>query len=166
MQDPTADPPRRVLFDTRADMEAALLVLIGRARRLLRVAAADLSVFALDAVRPVAAMREVLLAHPDNRIQLLADDTAWLDTRAPRLRGLQRDFSHALLLRRADPQDPVGQDMMVLGDELDALQLQPTIGIVGELWCRNAPYAQPLIAAFDRRWEHASHNLPARPLGL
>ena len=166
MSNHATDPPQRVLFSTRAELQAALLLLIGRTRRALRCAAADLSVFALDEVEPVAAMRRLLLAHPENRIQLLVDDTAWLDTRAPRLRNLQRDFLHALLIRRADPQDPIEQDMVVLGDDLDALRLQPTVGITGELWCHNSPFAQPLLAAFDRRWEHASHNLPARPLGL
>ena len=166
MQERDTDPPKRVPFDTRADMHSALLLLLGRAQRTLRLAASDLSVFALDSVQPIAAMREMLLAHVENRIRLLVDDTTWLDTQAPRLRSLQTDFSHSLLVRRADTQDPVETEVVALGDDLDALQLKPTIGIVGELWCRNRPYAQPLIAAFDRRWEHAAHNLPARPLGL
>jgi hypothetical protein len=166
MPDRNADPPQRLRFSSRAEMQEALQLLLGRTRRVLRCAAPDLSVFALDEVKPVAAMRELLLAHPENRILLLADDTTWLDTRAPRLRGLQRDFSHALLIRRADPQDPIEEDMVVVGDDLDALRLQPTIGIVGELWCRNNPFAQPLLSVFDRRWEHASHNLPSQPLGL
>lgn len=166
MSNPSADPPQRALISSRAELQAALLLLIGRARRELRCAAADMSVFALDAVEPVGAMRHLLLAHSENRIRLLVDDSTWLDSRAPRLRNLQRDFPHALLMRRADSQDPVGQDMVALGDELDALRLQPAIGTVGELWCHNNPFAQPLLAAFDRRWEHASHNLPVSPLGL
>jgi hypothetical protein len=166
MQDRTSDPPQRVLLSSRVELDAALLLLIGRAHRLLRVAASDLSILALDGVHPVQGLRRLLLAHPENRVRLLVDDMAWLDTRAPRLRGLQRDFSHALLIRCADPQDPVGQDVVALGDELDALRLQPTVGIVGELWCLNNPFAQPLLAAFDRRWEQASHNQPVRPLGL
>ncbi len=166
MPDRASDPPQRLLFSTRAEMDAALLRLIGRARRALRFAAADLSVFALDGVQLVTALRQWLLAHPNNRIRMMADDPTWLDTRAPRLRSLQRDFSHALLLRQADAQDPVGEDVVALADDIDALRLQPTIGIAGELWSNNQPFAQPLIAAFDRRWEHATHNLPVGPLGL
>lgn len=160
------DPPQRLLIGSRADLEAALLHLIGRARRQLRFAAADLSVLALAEMRPVAAIRAVLLAHPSNRVQFLVDDMVWLDTRAPRLRALQREFSHALLIRCADSQDPVGHDVVGIGDDLDALRLQPTIGILGEMWCHHSPFAQPLIAEFDRRWEHASHNQPSQPLGL
>ena len=166
MQEPPSDPPQRLLIGSRAELEAALLLLIGRTRRQLRIAAADLSVLALSNVQPTTAMRAVLLAHPSNRIHLLVDDKTWLDTRAPRLRSLQRDFSHALLIRCADPQDPVGHDVVAIGDDLDALRLQPTVGILGELWCHHGPFAQPLLTEFNRRWEHASHNQPSQPLGL
>ena len=166
MHDVPFDPPQRLRIESRAELEAALLLLIGRARRQLRMAAADLSVLPLGSVQAVTAMRAVLLAHPRNRIHLLVDDMAWLDARVPRLRNLQRDFSHALRIRCADPQDPVGHDVLALGDDLDALHLQPTVGILGEMWCHNGPYAQPLIAGFDRRWEHASHDQPSQPLGL
>lgn len=166
MQALAPDPPQRTLIGSRADLEAALLVMITRARQRLRFAAVDLSVLALGEVRPVAALRAVLLADAYNRIQLLVDDMAWLDTRAPRLRGLQRDFPHALLIRCADPQDPVGHDVVAIGDDRDALRLQPTIGILGEMWCHHGPFAQPLGTEFDRRWEHASHNQPSQPLGL
>jgi hypothetical protein len=166
MQDVPFDPPQRVLIGSRAELEAALLLLIGRARRQLRIAAADLSALSLGNLQPVTAMRTALLAHPGNRIHLLVDDMTWLDTRAPRLRGLQRDFPHALLIRCADSQDPVGHDVVAIGDDRDALRLQPTVGVVGELWCHHSPFAQPLLAEFDRRWEHASHNQPAQPLGL
>jgi hypothetical protein len=166
MQDVPLDPPQRLMIGSRAELEAALLLLLARARRQLRLAAADLSVLALGDLQPVAAMRDVLLADRGNRIHLLVDDMSWLDTRAPRLRSLQRDFSHALLIRCADAQDPVGHDVVAIGDDVDALRLQPTIGILGEMWCHHGPFAQPLIAAFDRRWEHASHNQPSQPLGL
>lgn len=166
MQEPPSDPPQRLLIGSRAELEAALLLLIGRTRRQLRIAAADLSALALGDVQPVTAMRAALLADASNRIHLLVDDMAWLDTHAPRLRNLQRDFSHALLIRCADPQDPVGHDVVAIGDDRDALRLQPTVGILGELRCQHGPFARPLITEFDRRWERASHNEPSQPLGL
>ena len=166
MDEPPSDPPQRMLIGSRADLQAALLHLIGRARRQLRFAAADLSALALGDERPATALREMLLGRPGNRIRLLVDDMAWLDARAPRLRSLQRDFSHALLIRCADVQDPVGHEVVAIGDDADALRLQPTVGIVGELWCHHGPFAQPLASEFDRRWEHASHDQPSQPLGL
>ncbi len=166
MEEVRPDPPQRLLIGSRAELEAALLLLIGRARRQLRIAAADLSVLGLGGLLPVTAMRAVLSAHAGNRIRLLVDDMAWLDAQAPRLRSLQRDYSHALLIRCADAQDPVGHDVVAIGDDIDALRLQPTVGVLGELWCHHGPFAQPPLTEFDRRWEHASHNQPAQPLGL
>ncbi len=166
MQDTPVDRPQRVLVSSRAELHTALQVLIGRTRRRLRCLASDLSVLALSDMRTVAALREVLLAHVDNRVQLLVDDMAWLDTQAPRLRNLQRDFPHALHIRCADPQDPVGEDVVAIADDRDALRLQPTVGITGELWCNNVPFVQPLASGFDRRWQRGAHDQPVAPLGL
>jgi hypothetical protein len=166
MNEPVADPPRQSAIGSRAELEAALLQLIGRARLQLRIASADLSVLALGDMRPVDAMRAMLVTHPTSRIHLLVDDMAWLDARAPRLRSLQRSFSHSLLIRRSDRQDRVGHDVVAIADDRDALRLQPTVGIRGELWCDSGTIARPLISEFDRRWERATHNQPSQPLGL
>ena len=166
MDETPTDVPQRELINSRADLQAALLRLIGRARRQLRFAASDLSVLGLGDLQPVTALREMLRNHPRNLVRVLVDDMTWLDARAPRLRALQRSFPHALLIRRADQHDPVGRDVVAAGDDLDALRLQPTTAIRGEFWCHHGPFAQPLVREFDRRWEHASHNQPAQPLGL
>lgn len=151
---------------SRPELAAALLALAGRARRELRFAAADLSVLALDALPLVEALRRMLLAGQRNTVRLLADDIGWLDTGAPRLRALQRAFPHALLIRCTDPQDPVGHDVLALGDDADALRLLPATGVGGELRCGDAHFVRPLREEFDRRWEHATHNQPVKPLGL
>ncbi len=166
MDEPAIDPPQRRVISSRAELAEALLHLIGRARRQLRFAAADLSVFELSGVQATASMRRLLVAQRTGRVLLLVDDMSWLDSRAPRLRALQRDFPHALLIRKADSQDAVGHDVVAIGDATDALRLQPTLGTLGELWCNNGPFAQPLLSEFDRRWERASHNQAAQPLGL
>ncbi len=97
---------------------------------------------------------------------MLVDDATWLETRAARLRLLQRRFAHALELRVASDEDPVGEDACVLVDDHVSLELRATRSTSGALWLRNKPHAQPLISAFDRRWNAAGHNLPASPLGL
>jgi hypothetical protein len=166
MDEPGIDPPQRRMITSRAELAEALLHLIGRARRELRFAAADLSVFELSGVQATASLRKLLVTQRTGWIHLLVDDMRWLDSRAPRLRALQRDFPHALLIRQTDPQDAVGEDVVAIGDAADALRLQPTLGTLGELWCNNGPFVQPLLSEFDRRWERASHNQAAQPLGL
>ena len=161
--DPT---PQRVLIDSREELHEAVRVALGSGRRVVRALHRDLSVFDLSSIAATESLRQLLLGDRSARIRLLVDDAAWLETRAPRLRLLQRRFPHALELRVASDEDPVGEDACVLVDEHASLELRATRTTSGSLWLHHAPHAQPLIAAFDRRWNAAGHNLPASPLGL
>lgn len=161
------DPaPQRVLITSREELHQAVAVALRVARRTLRVLHRDLSVFDLSSIDATEAISRLLLGDRLARVRMLVDDPAWLDTRAARLRLLQQRFPHALELRAASPDDPVGDDALVLGDDHATLDLRPTPVARGDLWLHNKPHAQPSIAAFDRRWEAASHNLPVSPLGL
>ena len=111
-------------------------------------------------------LSKFLLAHRSARVRLLVDDSIWLDTRAARLRALQLRFPLALELRVASNDDPVGDDALLIADDATVLDMKPTAQARGDLWLNNKPHAQPLIAAFARRWEAAAHNLPVVPLGL
>ena len=161
------DPaPQRVLITSREELHQAVGVALRVARRTVRVLHRDLSVFDLSSVDATEALARLLLADRNSRVRLLADDPAWLDTRAARLRLLQQRFPHALELRVASQDDPVGDESQVLADDHAALELRPAPTARGDLWLHNKPHAQPRIAAFDRRWNAASHNLPVSPLGL
>ena len=161
------DPaPQRVLITSRVELHQAVGVAVRVAHRMLRCMHRDLSVFDLSSIDATGGISRLLLADRNARVRMLADDPAWLDTRAARLRLLQQRFPHALELRVASPDDPVGDDAHVLADEHATLDLRPTPTARGDLWLHNKPHAQPRIAAFDRRWEAASHNLSVSPLGL
>jgi hypothetical protein len=161
------DPaPQRVLITSREELHQAVGVAIRVATRTLRFLHRDLSVFDLSSIDATEAISRLLLGDRNARVRLLVDDPAWLDTRAARLRLVQKRFPHALELRVASEDDPVGDDAQVLADDHTVLDLQPTRTARGDLWLRNGPHAQPRIAAFDRRWEAGSHNLPVSPLGL
>jgi hypothetical protein len=161
------DPaPQRVLIASREELYEAVRIALRSGQRTVRALHRDLSVFDLSSIAATESLRELLLGDRSARIRLLVDDAAWLETRAARLRLLQRRFAHALELRVASDEDPVGEDACVLVDDHAALELQATRTTSGSLWLHNTPHAQPLIAAFDRRWNAAGHNLPASPLGL
>ena len=118
-----------------------------------------------------AQQRERLLAAESpplrvGEVRLLVDDASWLETRAPRLRLLQRRFPHALELRVASTGDPVGDDAVLLADDHAMLELKPTPAPTGDLWLHHRPHAQTRLSAFERRWEAGGHNLPVAPLGL
>jgi hypothetical protein len=161
------DPaPRRVLIGSREELHEAVRVALGAGRRTVRALHRDLSAFDLSSIAATESLRQLLLGDRSARIRLLVDDAAWLETRAARLRLLQRRFPHALELRVASSEDPVGEDAGVFVDDHASLELRATRTTGGSLWLHHKPHAQPLIAAFDRRWNAAGHNLPASPLGL
>jgi len=163
----TGDPtPQRVLIASREELHEAVRIALGSGHRTVRALHRDLSVFDLSSIAATDSMRQLLLGDRGARIRMLVDDAAWLETRAARLRLLQRRFAHALELRVASDEDPVGEDACVLVDDHASLELRATRTTSGALWLHNKPHAQPLIAAFDRRWNAAGHNLPASPLGL
>lgn len=161
------DPsPQRVLITSREELHQAVGVAIRASRRTLRVLHRDLAVFNLASLDAIEGLGRLLLGSRSARVRLLVDDAHWLETGAARLRLLQQRFPHALEMRVASPDDPVGDDAGMLADDHLALELRPTAAARGDLWIHNKPHAQPLIAAFDRRWEAGAHNLAVIPLGL
>jgi hypothetical protein len=161
------DPaPQRALITSRAETREAVLLAIRAGQRLLRCLHSTLAPFELSSVAATAQLERLLLADRSASVRLLVDNTSWLDTRAARLRLLQRRFPHALQMRMASSDDPVGEDAAIFADAGVSLRLEATPLVRGDLWLNNAPHAQPLIAAFDRRWSAAAHNLPVVPLGL
>lgn len=162
----TGESPERALITSRAETLEATRIALGLARRHVRCLHRDLSVFDLAGVAPTEALQRLLLSHRLARVQLLADDAGWLESHAARLRTLQRRFSHALEIRIASSDDPVGDDTCLLVDDHAALVLKPTATARGDLWLYNKPHAQPLLTAFERRWNAGGHNLAVVPFGL
>lgn len=161
------DPaPQRALISSRSEAQEAVIVAIAAGQRILRCLHVDLAPFELSSIAAVGQLNRLLLSHRMAQVRLLVDDATWLEARAARLRQLQQRFPHALLMRVASTDDPVGDDAAIIADSAVALRLEPTPVAHGDLWLNNAPHAQPMIAAFDRRWDAAAHNLPVVPLGL
>jgi hypothetical protein len=163
---PDSGAPQRALITSRAETVEATLLALALARRTVRCQQRDLSPFDLAGRAAEGELRRLLLAHRQARVRLLVDDATWLETRAPRLRALQRQFSHALELRVAAADDPVGDDAVLLVDDHIALELKPSATARGDVWLHHPARVQPLAAAFDRRWESGGHNLAVAPLGL
>jgi hypothetical protein len=162
----THGAPERALITSRAETHEAVLIALGVAERTIRCLHRDLGVFDLGSVAAEERLHRLLLSHRSARVRMLVDDATWLESQAPRLRALQRRFPHALEMRVAATDDPVGDDTILLADDHAALELKPTTVARGDLWLHNKPHAQPLAAAFERRWNAGGHNLAVVPLGL
>ncbi len=163
---PEGDTPQRVLLPSRADIVPAVQALLKRALREVRCLHHDLAPFELSQSATVEALHKLMLTSRQTRARLLVDDIAWLDTHAARLRLLQRQFAHAIEMRCASTDDPVGDDAALIVDQTHLLVLHRSPNGVGEIWLNSEPRVQPLRTAFDRRWDAAAHNLPVDPLGL
>lgn len=158
--------PERALITSRTETHEAVLIALSMAQRWVRCLHRDLGVFDLGSVAVEEHLNRLLLSHRSARVQLLVDDDTWLNTRAPRLRALQRRFAHALEMRVASEDDPVADDAWVLIDDHTVIELKPTAAARGDLWTHNKPRVQPLLASYVRRWDAAGHNLAVVPLGL
>ena len=161
-----SDTPQRVLLGARDEVRAALLGVLGAAQREVRIMARDLSVFGLDQGEIVATFERLLMSNRRARVRLLADDIQWIEARAPRLKRLQRSFTHALQIRVAAHEDAVGDEACLLVDSDTSLRLEHTARARGEVWLHNETRLQPLGAIFERRWDAAAHDLAVAPLGL
>jgi hypothetical protein len=158
--------PQRVVLQSRADIMPAVLGVLRRARRELCCLHHDLSAFELAQPATVDALHMFLHHSRTARLRLLMDETDWLDTHAARLRLLHRQLPHAIEMRRAITDDPVGDDAALIADDAHLLVLNRSAHGVGEIWFNSRPRVQPLLTGFDRRWDAGAHNLPASPLGL
>ena len=158
--------PERALITSQADCGDAVRIVLGSATRLLRAIHADLSLFDLSSVANVQQLERLLLGHRSARVRLLVDRSEWLESRSARLRLLQRHYSHALELRVASTDDPVGDEACVIADNHSVVNLQPSEHVRGDLWVHHEPRVKAIAATFDRRWEVAAHNLAVVPLGL
>jgi hypothetical protein len=165
-EEPSDSKPKRTLITSRAELQSAVLQTITAATRHLLCIHSDLSIFDLSRRDVTELLAKFLVARRNARARLLVDDSSWLDTSAARLRALQQRFPLALEMRVASLDDPVGDDATMIADEATVLDMRPTTQARGDLWTNNKPHAQPLVAAFNRRWEAAAHNLPVVPLGL
>lgn len=158
--------PQRGTVTGLTAIAAQVPVLLAAGRQRLRCADRDLSLFALSSRATVEALKTFLLARPTARVQCLVDDPAWLERRAARLRELQRLLPHALELRIAATDDPVGGDRFVAIDTgwlLDACKADTTAAAV---LTDGATRVRAALASFERRWHAAGHNLPSSQLGL
>ena len=158
--------PQRRLIGSRDELATAVGQLLTRARQAVRCCSADGSLFNLSQSMVVDRLEKFLLQDPRARVLVLIDDPAWIESRAARFKLLQRRFPHALRVRTANPDDPVGDISQLLIDDNDFATLEPARITTGELWLNNPLQTQPRVREFDRRWEMASHDLPVAPLGL
>lgn len=89
--------PRIERFDTRAQFQQALHVLLAQAHATLDLFDPDFSLFTLGTPDSDAALRRFL--HAGGTLRLAMHDSQWLEREAPRFLRLLRDYSHRVECR-------------------------------------------------------------------
>jgi hypothetical protein len=158
--------PEHTPIASMADLRLAVTSLLADARFEVCVAHRDLALLGLGEREAVELLRGLLGRGPRARVRLLADQGEWLERQAPRLRALQRDYSHALHLRLSAPAEQIGEAALMVVDARSYLRLAPAAYPHGVLARETPAEARGLLEDFERRWEAAGHDLPATPLGL
>lgn len=164
--DLTSAKPQHALIQTRSQLAAAVDALLSLAQTSVCCMQHNLEPLGLASASATNRLEQAFKTHHALQVRLLVDDSGWLETQAPRLRKLHRNLTHALHIRCASESDPVGETCAIVVNSQHVLRLEIGHLVNGDLWLHHPLNAQPLEADFDRRWEHAGHDLPANPLGL
>ncbi|MFO1364562.1 MAG: hypothetical protein U1F45_19235 [Burkholderiales bacterium] len=134
--------PRRELLTSRRQYLEAFDGLLALVRRELRVFDPDGMQLELNSPARSAALRQFLLASPDNRLFVVVHDPEHIKRSCPRMLDCLRDFSTAIAIHQSEGEAARAQDCFVLAD--------------GEHFVRRPVAAQPrgVYALSDRREAH------------
>jgi hypothetical protein len=145
-------------------LQAALDALIAAARRRVRLYDTSLRDYAPDSRTRIAALRDFCLGDTGRHVEILVDDTAWIEAHCPRLMALLADFSHCLAIRTAGEADRP-QAGFALGDGDSVLVRPDKFAIAGTFSPADGARAAQLHQQFDALWQRAT-PLAATRLGL
>jgi len=160
-----ADAPARPLHSA-GDLAEACASLLARGTREVCCADRDGRLFELSSAAVVARLHALVCTHRRAAILLLVDDGDWVARDAARLNRLHRSFSHAVRVRLASPDDPVGDARFLVVDQRHAIDARPTRHGAAVLAVESPALASRLRRSFEHRWERARYDLSVTPLGL
>jgi hypothetical protein len=158
--------PRYEALSTVAEQIAAIDRLIGIAKHSIRVYDMDLS--RMDWNNPTRATNLVafLRSSPAARLEIVVQDTDWIERSCPRLTRLLRTYGHAFVIRRSGADARAAMDPLMIVDGVHFLHRfnigQPRAALsIGDTVA-----AAPLVERFDAISDTSNPGLTATTLGL
>ncbi len=153
-------------FQTIVEYQAALDQIIVAAQHSIRIHDRDLDASGFNSMVAYEKLQRFCLAGGPRRIEILLDDTAYVQNRCPRLMTLLRDFSHVIEIRQtaADGEQP--DYGFALGDRNMVLKRADKSALQGQLDADDAASAAVLHQQFDYLWQRAAGSVSATTLGL
>ena len=165
--DPAPPPaPRQEVIDTIAAQTAAIDLLIALARRSIRVFDVDLSDTGWNGAARTEKLATFLRGSRHARLDIIVHDTRYIESRCPRLTGLQRLFGTAVTILRTGPDARGAMDPLVIVDGLHFLHRFHVEQPRAALGIGLPQAAKPLVQRLDEIWAGGEPGVTSAVLGL
>jgi hypothetical protein len=156
----------RTNFLTVIEYQAALDQIIVAAQYSIRIHDRDLEASGFNSAVSYEKLHHFCLAGGQRQIEILLDDTAYVQNRCPRLMTLLRDFSHVIEIRRTAADGTQPDYGFALGDRNMVLKRVDKSALLGQFDPDDAASAAVLHQQFDYLWQRAAGSVSATTLGL
>lgn len=158
--------PRVLPLSGVGEQTLALDALIGLAERRIRVFDHDLSETGWDSATREDILTAFLLRSRLNRLDLLLRDTRYLESRCPRLRALQRRFSHLVNVHLCREPAMNATDPIVVVDDRHYLHRFHYERPDAAAGLHQPAEARALALKWDALWTDSEPTLPPTTLGI
>jgi hypothetical protein len=157
--------PNQVVLGER-NYEAATALILGQARRELRIFDPDLGRGGYQSLKVHDVLKQFLSADRQNRLTIIMHDSRFLTSQCPRLVNLFRQYAHAMTIGLTEGRAQVAQDAFVLADDAHYLHRFHVDHARFKYRLDDKIAAKPLHERFGQLLEASPVRLSAVSLGL
>lgn len=158
--------PRYEALATVAAQIAAIDELIGLAKLSIRVYDMDLSRMGWNGVERARRLVSFLRGSPAARLEIIVQDTSWIEQSCPRLTQLLKTHGHAMAIKRSGDDARNAMDPLMIVDGVHFLHRFNIAQPRAALSIGDPAAATPLVTRFDAISETAEPGISATTLGL
>lgn len=153
------EDPHSTQLLSAADYLSALDTICGLAKHSLFIFEKDFSNIGFDSPERAEILRQFLLANPNNRLQLLAQDTRAISQYYPRLMTLLRQFGHNMFIFQTPKNLQHINEPFAVADEMHYVRryhFDHTRGILAQ---NDSSNARLLKSRFMEMWQTSSPSM-------
>jgi hypothetical protein len=158
--------PRQQMLETVGEQVAALDLLIGLARRSVRVFDVDLSQTGWNTAKRTEGIASFLRRNADARLEIIVHDTHYLEASCARMAALIKTWSHAITIYRTGAEARGAMDPLTIVDQRHYLHRFHIDHPRASLAIEQPLAARPLVNRLDEIWASGEPGLGATVLGL
>jgi hypothetical protein len=163
---PTDSTPRHEILVTVTAQVEAIDLLLGLARRSVRVFDVDLSETGWNEAARADAIVAFLRRNPGAQLDIAVHETDWIERSCPRLTNLLKFYGHAITIRRTGEDARHAMDPMVIADDQHYLHRLHVAQPRAALGIAEPGAAAPLVSRFEDIWANTEPGVSATVLGL